>query len=211
MSRALVLFTGDLRVHDNDALARAVAEHEQVIPAFVLDEAHGFACGGTMSIYLEPHGSPPRLFIFGAGHVGRAVTALAKTCGFHVTVVDERPHCVVREELPGADELVCAPMGEAFQQVRIGSESFVVVATPGHVSDFDAVKGALATEARFIGLLGSRRKREALLNILTDEGYSEEQRGRVVTPVGMEIAAETPEEIAVSIVGQLIAERRKRV
>lgn len=176
--------------------------------SFVLDEEHGFACGGAMTVYLEPHGAPPRLVMFGAGHVGKATAALAKVCGFQVTVVDERPECATPDEVPGADELVCAPVRDAFSRVRIDAETFIVVATPGHLSDFDAVRGALATPARFIGLLGSRRKKETLLKSLEEEGHSEEQRARVVTPVGMEIAAETPEEIAVSIVGQLIRERR---
>jgi len=124
-------------------------------------------------------------------------------------VVDERPECATREELPCADQLVVAPVSEAFGQLQLNAESFVVVATPGHLSDFDAVRGALASEARFIGLLGSRCKKEALFKTLTEEGFTDEQRARVVTPVGMEIGAETPEEIAVSIVGQLVQERRK--
>jgi len=176
---------------------------------FVLNEEHGFACGGAMTVYIEPHGSAPRLVLFGAGHVGKAVAALAKECGFHVTVVDERPECATHEEIPAADELILASVREAFGLLKLSPDSFVVIATPGHLSDFDAVRGALSCNTRFIGLLGSRRKREVLLKSLSDEGYSEEQRARVVTPVGVDIGAETPEEIAVSIVGQLVLERRK--
>jgi xanthine dehydrogenase accessory factor len=197
---------------ESETVSAARSALEEGIPRtlpFVLNEEHGFACGGAMSVYIEPHGSPPRLVMFGAGHVGKAVAALAKGCGFHVTVVDERPAYARQEELPCADALLCAPVGEAFGRLALSPESFVVVATPGHLSDFAAVRGALASEARFIGLLGSRRKREALMKTLSDEGYSEEQRARVVTPVGVDIGAETPEEIAVSIVGQLVGERRK--
>ena len=176
--------------------------------SFVLSEEHGFACGGAMTVYVEPQRSASQLVMFGAGHVGRAVAALAKGCGFQVTVVDERTEYANHGELPGADELICAPVEETFGRLKFGADSFVVVATPGHLSDFAAVRGALASEAGFIGLLGSRRKREALIAALSAEGYSEEQRARVVTPVGMEIGAETPEELAVSIVGQLIRVRR---
>jgi xanthine dehydrogenase accessory factor len=176
---------------------------------FLLDEEHGFACGGAMTIFLEPHGSAPHLVMFGAGHVGKATASLAKGCGFRVTVVDERPECLNALQIPLADELLCSPVREAFGQLKLGPGSFVVIATPGHLSDFDAVRGALESEARFIGLLGSRRKREALLQTLSDEGFSLEQRSRVVTPVGVEISAETPEEIAVSIVGQLVRESKK--
>jgi xanthine dehydrogenase accessory factor len=100
-------------------------------------------------------------------------------------------------------------VGEACGRLRLDGESAVIIATPGHLHDFAAVRGALATEAGFIGLLGSRRKREALMATLAQEGFSSEQCGRIVTPVGLEIGAETPEEIAVSIIGQLIQERKR--
>jgi len=173
---------------------------------FVLTEEHGFACGGCMTVFLEPQGRRPLLVMFGAGHVGRAVAALANGCGFRVVVVDDRPDCAVTELLPGADEIICATVSDSFGQLQLlDKESFAVIATPGHYSDFDAVRGCLATEAGFIGLLGSRRKREALLKTLEDEGFDPAQRARVVTPVGLDIGAQTPEEIAVSIVGQLIS------
>lgn len=175
---------------------------------FVLNEEHGFACGGAMTVFVEPHGSAPHLVMFGAGHVGKATASLAKGCGFRVTVVDERPEWANQEQIPYADELLCSPVREAFGQLRLDGNSFVVIATPGHISDFEAVRGALGSEAGFIGLLGSRRKRETLLKTLSDEGFSEEQRARVITPVGVEIGAETPEEIAVSIVGQLVREKK---
>jgi xanthine dehydrogenase accessory factor len=175
---------------------------------FVLNEENGFACGGSMTVFVEPHGSAPKLMMFGAGHVGRAVAALAKNCGFRVTVVDERPECTGHEMLHFADEIICSPLEEAFGRLNFSGDTFVIIATPGHVHDFTAVRGALGTEAGFIGLLGSRRKRETLLRTLEEEGFSEEQRGRVITPVGLDICAETPEEIAVSIVGQLIRERK---
>lgn len=172
---------------------------------FVLTEENGFACGGSMSVFIEPQGRRPLLVMFGAGHVGRAVAALAHGCGFRVVVVDDRPDCAVTELLPGADEIICATVSDAFGQLQLDRESFAVIATPGHLSDFDAVRGCLATEAGFIGLLGSRRKRETLLKTLGDEGFAVAQQQRVVTPVGLDIGAQTPEEIAVSIVGQLIA------
>jgi xanthine dehydrogenase accessory factor len=157
-----------------------------------------------MSVFVEPQGRRPLLVMFGAGHVGRAVSALAHDCGFRLMVVDERPDCAVPSLLPGADEIVCAPVAEAFGRLTLDRESFVVIATPGHLHDFDAVRGCLASEAGFIGLLGSRRKRETLLKTLEKEGFDDAQRARVVTPVGLDIGAQTPEEIAVSIVGQLI-------
>ena len=173
-----------------------------------LTAENGFACGGSMSVYIEPQGRRPLLVMFGAGHVGRALTALAHDCGFRVLVVDERPDCATEALLPGADQVVCSAVREAFARLQLGPEDQVIIATPGHLSDFDAVRGCLASEAGFNGLLGSRSKRETLLKTLEDEGFDDAQRARVVTPVGLDIGAQTPEEIAVSIVGQLIAIRR---
>lgn len=176
--------------------------------SFVLSEEHGFACGGAMTIFIEPHPGARRLVLFGAGHVGKAVAALAAGCGFQVTVVDERADCLAPGQFPEGTHLVQASVQQALERLQLDGLSYVVIATPAHLSDFDAVRGSLGTPARFIGLLGSRRKREALMKTLADEGFDELQRARIVTPVGVDIGAETPEEIAVSIVGQLIQERR---
>lgn len=197
--------------HETIEAARAAqADGEARTLEFILTEEHGYACGGSMSVFVEPQGRRPLLVMFGAGHVGRAVTNLANGCGFRVIVVDERPDCAVTTLLPGADQIICAPVSEAFSRLKLDRESFAVIATPGHLHDFNAVRGCLASEAGFIGLLGSRRKRETLLKTLEEEGFDTAQRARVVTPVGLDIAAQTPEEIAVSIIGQLIAIRRAK-
>lgn len=200
---------GRVELESVQAALAALGDGEQRTLAFVLTEEQGFACGGSMTVFIDPQGRRSLLVMFGAGHVGRAVTLLAHTCGFRVVVVDERPDCSTHALLPGADAIICAPVREAFGQLALDRESFVVIATPGHLHDFDAVRGCLATETGFIGLLGSRRKRETLLTLLEQEGVGEEQRRRIVTPVGLDIGAQTPEEIAVSIVGQLIRLRKK--
>jgi xanthine dehydrogenase accessory factor len=200
---------GTVELETVKAAQTALAEGAPRTLSFVLTEEHGFACGGSMTVFVEPHGSLPRLIMFGAGHVGRAVAALAWGCGFRVTVVDERPECASREQLPGADEVLCCGVRESFARLRVDADTRIVIATPGHQHDFDAVRGALATEAGFVGLLGSRRKRQTLLELLEKEGVDEAGRSRVVTPVGLDIGAQTPEELAVSIVGQLIQLRRK--
>lgn len=191
-----------------EAALTALADGEPRTLEFVLTEEHGYACGGDMTVFVEPQGRRPLLVMFGAGHVGRAVTALAHNCGFRVVVVDERPECASASLLPGADQVICAPVVESFANLRLDRESFAVIATPGHLYDFDAVRGCLSTDAGFIGLLGSRRKRAALLQTLESEGFDATQRERVITPVGLDIGAQTPEELAVSIIGQLIAIRR---
>lgn len=191
-----------------EAALTALTDETPRILEFALTSENGFACGGSMSVYIEPQGHRPLLVMFGAGHVGRAVTALAHSCGFRVVVVDDRPDCAAGELLPGADQVICQPVQDSFAGLQLGPEDFAIIATPGHVSDFDAVRGCLLTRAGFIGLLGSRRKRETLLKTLEDEGFDADQRERIITPVGLDIGAQTPEEIAVSIIGQLIAIRR---
>lgn len=190
-----------------EAALEALADGNTRTLDYVLTGENGFACGGRMSVYIEPQGRRPLLVMFGAGHVGRAVTVLAHGCGFRVIVVDERHDCAVPALLPGADEIICAAVGDAFARLSLDRESCAIIATPGHLHDFAAVRGCLATEAGFIGLLGSSRKRETLLQTLENEGFDVSQLERVITPVGLDIGARTPEEIAVSIVGQLIAMR----
>lgn len=200
---------GRVETETIQAAKQALTEGIPRTLAFVLTEEHGFVCGGTMTVYVEPHGIAPRLVMFGAGHVGKATAALAKGCGFRVTVVDERQEFANHQAIPSADELLCCSVNEAFVRLELDEKSYVVIATPGHLYDFDAVRGALKTAAGFIGLVGSRRKREALMQTLATAGFTEEEQARVITPVGVEIKAETPEEIAVSIVGQLIEQRRR--
>ncbi|HAD03547.1 MAG: dehydrogenase [Desulfuromonadales bacterium GWD2_61_12] len=194
-----------------ETLVAARAALEQGEPkslSFTLTEDHGFLCGGSMTLFVEPLGRAPQLIIFGAGHVGKALCRLASACGYRVTVVDERAACARGEELPGAASVLCAGVAEAFARLAVGPQSAIVIATPGHQSDFAAVRGALATAAGFIGLVGSARKKKVLLATLATEGHSPRVMARVTTPVGLDIGAETPEEIAISIVAQLVRQRR---
>ena len=173
-----------------------------------LNEQNGHVCGGAMQIYLEPNALDPRLVIVGAGHIGVALAALAAFTGFHVTVIDERNDYACAQRLPAADAIVCAPVGEALAElasVRIGPATAIVIATPAYAQDFAAVRAALKTPAAHIGVIGSRRKRAALAATLAREGYGDEAMARIHLPVGLAIGAQTPREIALSIVAQLIA------
>lgn len=190
------------------AARKVLAEGVPCSLAFTLTEAHGFVCGGSMTVFIEPLGVAPALLVFGAGHVGKALCRLAAGCGYRVTVVDERPEYARPELLPGAGSILCAPVAEAFAHLAIGERTAVVIATPGHQGDFAAVRGALASAAGFIGLVGSARKKAALRETLAAEGYPVAVMERVTIPVGLDIGAETPEEIAVSIVAQLVRQRR---
>lgn len=175
---------------------------------FRLDTENGMVCGGQVLVYLEPLGVTPRLVIVGAGHVGQALARAARPAGFAVTLVDPAAGERTTRVEGFAPPDLSSPAAEIFTRVPVDRHTFIVIAAPSHHDDFLAVRGALATEAAFIGMLGSRRKREALLAFLAEAGLPETVAARVVTPVGLAIGAQTPEEIAISIVAQLIRERR---
>lgn len=169
----------------------------------------GLVCGGTLLVYIEPVYADPRLVILGAGHVGKAVARLARFSGFRVTVADDRLEHANRDNLPDAHEIVVHEFPTVFDRVSVDGNTCILIATRGHNHDLDAVKAALRTDAGYIGLLGSRRKKGLLLNALREAGFPQADIGRVIIPVGLPIGSVTPEEIAVSIMAQIIRHRRE--
>lgn len=194
-----------------EVIEAAVAVIQSGIPRaapFSLTEEYGHVCGGKLLVYIEPVGTTPRLIIFGVGHVGRSLARIAPFSGFRVSMVDEREPTAVRERFDGADELIISDVEGAFAELDIDGNCYLVIVTGTHVDDFAAVKKALRTPARYIGLLGSRRKRAVLEKILADEGFGSDDINRITIPVGLPIGAESPAEIAVAIVAQLIQVRK---
>ena len=178
------------------------------LPFELTEREGGLVCGGTVLVYIEPVMLEPHLVILGAGHVGKTLSKLARFTGFRVTVVDDRVEFANRENIPDATDIVVNEFTRAFEQVPIEKDTSVVVATRGHNHDLDAVKAALGTRARYVGLLGSRRKKALLFKALEEAGFSQDDITRVVIPVGLSIGSVTPEEIAVSIMAQIIEQRR---
>lgn len=177
---------------------------------FELTGRHGgLVCGGKVLVYIEPVTPEPLMVILGAGHVGRALSAIAKFSGFRVIVTDDRAEHANRENIPDADEVIVNDFADIFSRVPVDGNSYVVIATRGHNHDLEALRAALRTDARYIGLLGSRRKKALLFRTLAGEGFSEEEVGRVLIPVGLPIGSVTPEEIAVSIMAEVIRKRRE--
>lgn len=192
------------------AALMAMKDGEPMTLPFELTEREGgLVCGGTVLVYIEPVMLEPHLVILGAGHVGKTLARLARFTGFRVTVVDDRQEFANRDNIPDADELMIAEFDRAFEGITVENNTFVVVATRGHNHDLDAVKAALRTSAGYIGLLGSRRKKALLFKALEEDGFSKEDVGRVIIPVGMEIGSVTPEEIGVSIMAQVVQKRRQ--
>jgi xanthine dehydrogenase accessory factor len=171
-------------------------------------EDSGLLCGGTMEVYVEPVLPHPVLYIFGAGHIGQCVAALAPAIGFKVAVVDDRIKYANRDRFPAADDLYVDDWEAVFGRLPVQSSSYVLIATRGHRFDLACLRYGLTTPARYIGLLGSRRKTKLLYETLEREGVDPKAFERVYAPVGIEIGSETPEEIAISIAAELVAVKK---
>jgi len=168
----------------------------------------GLVCGGRMQVFIEPIEGTPVLCLFGAGHVAQPLARMAKACGFRVEVADDRVKFANAERFPEADAIVVEEFTAAAGRLTLGPNSYAIVVTRGHKGDGDALRAVLGRGLRFVGLLGSRPKVVHIFAALEEQGVSREDLARVHAPLGLEIGAQTPEEIAVSILAEMIAVRR---
>lgn len=162
------------------------------------------------TVYLEVHAPPPELVIVGAGHVARPLCQVGALLGFRVTVLDDRPEFATRERFPDAAEVRRADFADPFRGVRIGPRTSLVLVTRGHKYDFEALRGLLLGPERpaYVGMIGSRRRTRAALEALAREGIPADRLRAVHAPIGLDVGAETPEEIAVAIAAELVMARR---
>ncbi|OQX64245.1 MAG: hypothetical protein B5M55_06420 [Desulfococcus sp. 4484_242] len=167
--------------------------------------------GRAVEVLVEPVAARRLLYVFGAGHVSRQIVPLAARVGFRVVVVDDREDFADPALFPEATEVRCISFEGVMGQVPVDESSFVVIVTRGHVGDKTVLAQALGTRAAYIGMIGSRQKREAIYQSLLAEGFTQQDLERVHSPIGLPIGAETPEEIAVSIVAELIQTRAERI
>ncbi len=172
-------------------------------------EDSGLICGGTLEVYVEPILPQPWLFILGAGHVGRCLARMARDLGFRIAIVDDRVKYANRERFPEAEAVHVGEWEAVLQELPVDGTSYIVIVTRGHQFDLACLRFALRTRARYIGLLGSRRKIRLFFEKLAAEGVDAAELARVSAPVGLDIGSETPEEIAVSIAAELVAVRRQ--
>jgi xanthine dehydrogenase accessory factor len=167
----------------------------------------GLICGGTLEIFVEPILPQPILYIFGGGHVSLGLARTAHAAGFAIGVVDDRAAFANAERFPMACE-ICTTYEEAFEKLKPNASSYVVIVTRGHKDDMRVLAWAARTEARYVGMIGSKRKVLSVYKALEKEGFALEEFERIHAPVGLDIGALTPEEIAISITAELIAVRR---
>jgi xanthine dehydrogenase accessory factor len=160
-----------------------------------------------MEILLEPVFSEPTVYVFGGGHISEQLAPLAKKVHFKVVVIDDREMFANRERFPEADEVIVSEFEKCFDQLNMDDSSYIVIVTRGHLYDGFVLEQAVKTNARYIGMIGSKKKIKTLYQNLKKKGISKEALNRVHAPIGLDIHSETPEEIAVSIVAELIKVR----
>ena len=168
----------------------------------------GLVCGGTLEVFVEPVLPPALLYIFGAGHVAYSLYQVAQIAGFDITVIDDRETYANRERFPTAREVIAEDFEKACERLQISESAYIVVVTRGHRDDMRVLRWAVNTPAKYIAMIGSKRKVITIYKELEKEGIPLAKFANVHAPVGLEIGAITPEEIAVSIVAEMIALRR---
>lgn len=205
---------GDL---ENKIIQEAIAAIEEGkcrIASFILDLEKGkldMMCGGTGEVYIEPILPPEKLIIFGAGHITRALAPMMKKIGFLVSVVDDSPDFLQKESFPDIEDMHIEDMVAFADKLSSDSETYIVCLSRGFSRDKAVLNQLLKKQFRYIGMIGSQRKIEAMIKDLQEEGIPKEAFSMLKSPVGLDIGAETPEEIAISIAGEIIAVKKGKL
>ncbi len=182
------------------ASGKSKKHHFSLIP----DDNLGMICGGEMEVFFEPIVSTPVIIIFGAGHISRALAKFGKLLGFKTVVIDDRKDYATKERFPDADQLLVDDFENVFLKLHVDRRSYIVIVTRGHRHDEAVLRKAIDTPARYIGMIGSKSKVKTIMNNLRTSGIDDHTIDRIYSPIGIDINAETPEEIAVSIIAQII-------
>lgn len=202
---------GGLAEHEiiREAVSAIRAGQSRVVEYNLNSDAAGgiqMQCGGTLSIFIEVVQARPNIVMIGAGHVGMAVARLVDLLGYRLTIIDDRSEFANAELYPMAAEIRFDPdMGKAVEGLLIDSNSYIVIATKD--ADFKALQGVINSDAPYVGMIGSKRKVAIVFEQLRHEGIEEERFHHIYTPVGLDIGSETPEEIAVSIMAEIMKVR----
>lgn len=168
----------------------------------------GLVCGGELKVFIEPITPPPILYIFGAGHVGFSTYKIADMAGFDVVVIDDRASYANRERFPNAKEIFSEDWDTSLGKLEISTLDYIFIVTRGHQEDARILKWAVDTPAQYVGMIGSRAKVTTIYKNLEADGVPAEKFDRIHAPVGLDIGATTPEEIAVAVTAEIIAFRR---
>jgi xanthine dehydrogenase accessory factor len=204
--------------YENDAFWKAreaiTARRPQLVHYELSDDfaqETGLVCGGQMDVYIEPIEPSPELYVIGAGHVGTHLAHLAQEVGFQVHVIDDREKFANRERFPSATEVLAEDIATWLARTNLPPHAFVVIVTRGHTNDLEALRGLAPRDLRYLGLIGSRAKVARIYEALRADGMDVEHLKRVHAPIGLDIGAVTPQEIAVSILAELIAVKHGKI
>ena len=168
----------------------------------------GLICGGQLNIFVEPVIPQPRAFIFGGGHVSKGISKIATLAGFSTSIIDNREAFANKERFPEAEATYAEEYEDVFPKLPVNSSSYIIIVTRGHRDDMRVLRWAVNTPAKYIAMIGSKRKTISVVHELEKEGIPREAFEKVFAPMGLEIGAEMPEEIAISVVAEMIAVRR---
>ena len=160
-------------------------------------------------VLVEVFNPSPSLYIFGAGHISQFIAKIAKIVGFHVVVIDDRAEFANRNKFPDADEILVEPITDVFNILKFTGKEFVTIVTRGHQFDIDVLKETLKRDTKYVGMLGSKQKVKMVFEYLKECGFSDNDISKVHSPIGLSINAETPQEIAVSILAEIVKVRRE--
>ncbi|GAB4430374.1 MAG: XdhC/CoxI family protein [Anaerolineales bacterium] len=198
---------GELENRVFEAAMQALIDgRAQLLEYKMADPARGDVgvCGGTVEVFVEPILPAPTIAVIGGGHVGKAVVHLAKWLGFRVVLSDDRPEFCNPDAVPGADAYYPVPMEKLMEKFKATNQTYFVLATRGVVVDAPGLPSLLETEAAYIGVIGSKRRWKMTVDKLKETGVPDEKIARVHSPIGLELQAETPEEIAISIMAEIL-------
>lgn len=167
-------------------------------------------CGGKCSVFVNVYNPSPNLVILGAGHVSKALYNIMKTLDFHITIVDDRENLLTKERFSKADKLVLSDIKEYLEKENFDKNTFVVVVTKGHDSDKEALKALIQKDLRYLGVIGSSKKIKNIFSQVINEGIDKNLLKRVYSPIGLDIATNRPEEIAISIAAEILAVKNNK-
>ncbi|MCB9385309.1 MAG: XdhC family protein [Bryobacterales bacterium] len=170
---------------------------------------NGLICGGQLNVYVEPVLPIPTAYIFGGGHISKSLSKVASLAGFRTAVIDDREQYANAERFPEAFEVYADDYENVFPKLEVSSATYLIIVTRGHRDDMRVLRWAVQTEARYVAMIGSKRKTIEVAKQLVREGVPAEKLVRVHAPMGFDIGAVTPEEIAVSVVAEMIHHRRR--
>lgn len=199
-------------------IERSVVQHcIEAIPRHAVETIRLTAAGmiagdrydaAAVEVMIEVVEAPVRLVVVGGGHIGRSLIRMGAEAGFSCTVIDDRPDYANRERFPEADHVICADFEPALAELPVDHNTYIVLVTRGHKQDETSLRCLVGRPAAYLGMIGSKRRTGAVLQHLLDDGFDPDALARVRTPIGLDIGAETPEEIAVSILAEMIMTRR---